>query len=418
MENIFPNPNIRRLITNIFSLSFLQIANYVLPLITVPYLVRVLGPNKYGLISFAQAFIQYFILLTDYGFNLSATRKISIYREDEEKVSEIFSSVFFIKICLLIISFLIMMTVITFITKFRIDYIMYIYTFGMVIGNLLFPIWFFQGMEEMNYITFLNIAWKTVFTILIFIFVKSQTDYLNVPLLNSLGYIGIGLFSLYFINKKFNVKFRRVKIKSIKEELVDGYYIFISTLATSLYTTSNSFILGLVTNNTFVGYYSAAEKIIRAIQGLNNPISQAIYPYMSKLSINDRESSIKFVKRLIKYIGSGSLLISLGILLFARPIVFIILGKQYNESIPVMRILAMLPFVVALSNILGIQVMLNYKMEKEFSKIIISASIINVILAIILSFLYKHIGVSFSVLITEIYVTVIMYLVLHKKKIL
>lgn len=139
---------------------------------------------------------------------------------------------------------------------------------------------------------------------------------------------------------------------------------------------------------------------------------------MSKLSINDREASIKFIKRLIKYIGLGSLLISLGILLFARPIVFIILGKQYNESIPVMRILAMLPFVVALSNILGIQVMLNYKMEKEFSKIIISASIINVILAIILSFLYKHIGVSFSVLITEIYVTVIMYLVLHKKKIL
>ncbi|WP_083761127.1 oligosaccharide flippase family protein [Thermoanaerobacter italicus] len=89
VEKVLQNSNIKRLITNIFSLSLLQIANYVLPLLTVPYLVRVLGPEKYGLISFSQAFIQYFILLTDYGFNLSATRKISIYRDDKEKISEV-----------------------------------------------------------------------------------------------------------------------------------------------------------------------------------------------------------------------------------------------------------------------------------------------------------------------------------------
>lgn len=418
MENLLQNSDMKRLVTNIFSLSLLQVANYVLPLLTVPYLVRVLGPEKYGLISFAQAFIQYFILLTDYGFNLSATRKISIYRDDKEKISEIFSAVFFIKVCLLIISFLIIVFTVLFFKKFRLDFIIYFYTFGMVIGSVLFPIWFFQGMEEMSYITYLNITWKTIFTVSIFIFVKNESDYLNVPLLNSLGYIGIGLFSLYFIKRKFKVKYIRVKFETIKNELVDGYYIFISSLATSLYTVSNSFILGLITNNTIVGYYSAGEKIIRAVKGLNNPISQAIYPYINKLSNTNKSLSIKFIKKVIKYVGLGSLLISICIFILAKPLVFILLGHQYVESIPVIRILAFLPFLTALSNIFGIQVMLNYGMEKEFSKIIVSASVINILLAILLAYFYKHIGISFSTLITEIYVTVIMYLTLHKKEIL
>jgi PST family polysaccharide transporter len=418
VENLLQNSDMKRLVTNIFSLSLLQVANYVLPLLTVPYLVRVLGPEKYGLISFAQAFIQYFILLTDYGFNLSATRKISIYRDDKEKISEIFSAVFFIKVCLLIISFLIIVFTVLFFKKFRLDFIIYFYTFGMVIGSVLFPIWFFQGMEEMSYITYLNITWKTIFTVSIFIFVKNESDYLNVPLLNSLGYIGIGLFSLYFIKRKFKVKYIRVKFETIKNELVDGYYIFISSLATSLYTVSNSFILGLITNNTIVGYYSAGEKIIRAVKGLNNPISQAIYPYINKLSNTNKSLSIKFIKKVIKYVGLGSLLISICIFILAKPLVFILLGHQYVESIPVIRILAFLPFLTALSNIFGIQVMLNYGMEKEFSKIIVSASVINILLAILLAYFYKHIGISFSTLITEIYVTVIMYLTLHKKEIL
>jgi len=201
------SPTRKRLTGNFFSLSVLQALNYILPLITLPYLVRILGPEKYGLISFAQAFIGYFVVLTDYGFGLSATREISIHRENKEKVSEIFSSVMIIKFFLGVLSFIILGLVLAFVPKFGNDWLIYIFTFGMVLGNILFPVWFFQGMEKMKWITILNVISRVIFTICIFIFIHNEADYINVALINSLGYLVAGIISLWVVFKNFKVKF-------------------------------------------------------------------------------------------------------------------------------------------------------------------------------------------------------------------
>jgi PST family polysaccharide transporter len=156
----------------------------------------VLGVEKFGLLSFAQATIAYFTIIVDYGFNLSATRDISIHREDKEKLSEIFSSVMIIKLGLFFIS-LILLTVLVFsFEKFRVEALLYYLTFGTVVGQLLFPVWFFQGMERMKYITYLNILAKLLFTITIFIFVKNSKDIYLVPVMNSLGFIVSGILSV------------------------------------------------------------------------------------------------------------------------------------------------------------------------------------------------------------------------------
>ncbi|SNR60922.1 flippase [Desulfurobacterium atlanticum] len=408
-------PEKKRLLENFISLSFLQGANYILPLITLPYLVRVLGPEKFGLIAFAQAFIQYFNILTDYGFNLSATREISIHRENKEKIAEIFSSVMIIKFALLILSFIIMTIIVFSFEKFRKDWLVYYLTFGMVVGQVLFPIWFFQGMERMKYITFLNITAKLIFTVAIFIFVHKVSDYFYVPLLNSLGFCIAGILALWIIFRNFNLSFKVPKFITIKYQLKEGWYIFISTVAISLYTISNTFILGLFTNNTVVGYYSAAEKIVKAVQGLLAPLSQTIYPYISKLVKESEEKGLKFIQKVTFIIGGISFLLSLILFFFADLIVKILLGNKYEASIVVLRILAFLPFIIALSNIFGIQTMLTFNYKKAFSKILITASIINIFLAFVLVPLYQHIGISFAVLISEIFVTVSMFSYLQKK---
>ncbi|WP_448589555.1 flippase [Thermodesulfobium sp.] len=404
-----------RLLENFISLSTLQVANYILPLITLPYLVRVLGPEKFGLIAFAQAFIGYFNVLTDYGFNLSATRDISINRKDNDKVSEIFSSVIVIKFGLLILSLFIMTLIIFSFDKFRSEWPIYYLTFGVVIGQVLFPVWFFQGMEKMKYITFLNILARIIFTISIFIFVKNASDFLYVPILSSLGSIVAGVLALWIVFKDFGIKFRMPDFEKVKFHLKEGWYIFISTVAISLYTTSNTFILGLFTNNILVGYYSAAEKIIRAAQGLLSPVSQTIFPHVSKLMNESKDAGIKFIRRITYLIGGLSFVISLVIFILANLIVEIILGSQYTESIIILRILAFLPFLVGLSNVFGVQTMLTLNYKKAFTNIIVFASGVNIFLAIILVPIYNDIGTSISVLITEMIITISMFLFLESK---
>jgi polysaccharide transporter, PST family len=408
----------KRLISNFFSLSSVEIANYIFPLITLPYLVRVLGPEKFGLVAFAQAFVQYFVLLTDYGFNLSATRNISIHRGDLEKLSRIFSSVLLIKFCLMLLSLVILSSLVFSIPKFRPDWVLYYCCFGSVIGNILFPIWLFQGMERMKFIAVLNLIAKTIFLIAIFIFVKKQADYFYVPLLFAIGGIIAGVLSIAIAVQRFHIRLRPVLSADMTHELKEGWHIFISTAAISLYTTSNTFILGLLTNNTIVGYYSAAEKVIKSSQRLLNPISQTIYPYISKLVADSKERAMGFIKKALILIGGGSFVISLSIFILADPIVNLLLGPQFKESIIVLKILAFLPFTIALSNILGIQTMITFNMKEAFSRILIAAGFINIPLALMLVPFFKHVGLAAAVLTTETFVTLTMFLYLYKKGIL
>lgn len=415
VTDLLRDPAKKRLLENFFSLSILQGANYILPLITLPYLVRVLGPEKYGLIAFAQSFIQYFVILTDYGFNLSATREISINRDDKKKVSEIFSSVMVAKFLLGILSFIVLALSLAFIPRFRSEWLIYALTFGIVVGNILFPVWFFQGMESMKYIMILNITAKLIFTACIFVFIRGKSDYIYVPLMNSLGYLLVGWLSLQIIFSKFGVKLTVPEIEGIKHQLKEGWYIFLSTVAISLYTTSNAFILGLFTSNTIVGYYSAAEKIVRAIQGTLTPLSQTVYPYISRVASESKQKALAFIRKLVALVGSGSFVISSLTFIFARPIVNGVLGTQYQGSIVVLKILAFLPFVIALSNVFGIQTMLTFNLKEAFSKILVSAGILNILLSLILVPIYQHVGTSISVLVTEVFVTLAMFFYLRSK---
>lgn len=406
------------LFKNFTSLSLLQIANYIFPLITLPYLVRVLGPEKYGLVSFATAFAAYFTIITDYGFNLSATQEISVNRNDKERVAEIFSSVITLKIIFFIISSLIFFALIFFIPQFHEYQLLFIVTFISVFGTALFPLWFYQGIERMNYILIITVSVRLIITVLIFVIIKSENDFIKLAALNTTAQFFIGIIGLLLVLSKFKIKYNLPGIRPLKQQLSRGWNLFLSTVWINLYTTSNVFILGLFAPANVVGYYAAADKIRMAFQGILSPMSQSVFPYVNKLLSDSYDRFISFNKKLFKIALTAGMIISITLFLFARPIVNIVLGNDYESSISVLEIIAWLPLVIFLSNVLGIQTMLPMNKEKSFAIILFFAAVINLSLSLILVPKYFEVGTSISVLVTEIFVTMAFFVFIKKNKIL
>ena len=405
------------LIQNFSSLTILQVSQYVFPLITFPYLVRVLSPEGYGLVAFANAFVNYFTVLTDYGFNLSATKDISINRENNVKIKQIFSSVLTVRLILFVLSIVIVIPIVFTFSKFHKDLEIYLISFMAVLGTTIFPVWFFQGVEKMKFITIISVLVKILWVVSVFLFVTHKNDLVNLVILNSASSILIGIISLAVIKIKFNVSFSFPDSECIKKQFIEGWHYFLSTASISLYTTSTTFILGLFASDATVGYFSAADKIRYAVQNIMGTASRTVFPHIAMEFKKSYESGISFIRKFSISLGGFMLVVSILLFIFAKQIVLIVLGPEYAESIILLRIISFLPLVIFLSNVAGIQTMLNLGYKKEFAKIIFISAIFSIMMSIILVPVFLAIGTAITVLLTEILVTSQMILFLRKKKI-
>ena len=267
---------------NFISLVLLQGVNYLLPLISFPFLFRVLGVERWGLVTFGYSLMQYFVMFTDFGFNLSATKYISQHRSDPKAINDYLNSAMTGRFLLCLVSLLILLILIGGFDKFRTDALFYLLYFGIIIGNVMFPMWFFQGMENMKYITVFHIIAKSLSFIPFFIFIRKPEDYMLVPVCYSFGFVLAGLVSLYIVYAKMDMRWYWPTLKGLKEALRESSMYFLSRASTSLFTTSNSFLIGLVCGNTAVGYYSAAEKLYQAYNQLLTPFTGVLFPHIAK----------------------------------------------------------------------------------------------------------------------------------------
>jgi len=379
--------------------------------------VRVLGPEKYGLVNFALAFTAYFVTICDYGFNLSATKEISINRANKYKISIIFSSVITIKLVLFFLSTLIFLLIVFLFKLFQENVLLYSVALLSVLGTAFFPLWFYQGIERMKYILIISVAVKTFTTILIFLLIKNENDFVVYAGLNTLTQILIGIMGLIFALRKFGINYSLLTKDQLKQQIKNGWSFFLSTIWISLYTTSNIFILGLFAPNYVVGYFAAADKIRIAFQGLFSSMSQSVFPYVNKLLSESYEKFISFNKKLFKVNAIVGVIISVTIFLLAEPIVKIVLGNEYVSSILVLKIIGWLPLIIIMSNVMGIQTMLPLNKQNAFSFILFLAAIINLSLSFILVPKFFEIGTSISVLLTEVFVTISFFIFLKRNKI-
>jgi PST family polysaccharide transporter len=408
------NPVYRKIVGNIFSLSGLQVANSLLPLITIPYVVRVIGPSNFGLISFAQAFAAYFLLMVNYGFDLSASRKISVLKSEQSKLAEVFWSVLSTKILLFLFSTIIFLLLLFTVSKLHENISVIAVSYLLIVGFVLFPTWLFQGVEKLGVTALFNFFVKLIFTVGVFLFVKSKGDFILVPLFLTAGQFVAGFFAFLYGWKKIIGKFEYPTLRSINECLREGWGVFLSVIFINLYTTTNIVLLGFFTSADRVGYFSGAAKIVLAVNMVVlYPISQSLYPHSIKIISQGSSMGTAYIKRLAIIVSGISLPISLLLLIFASNIVHIILGSQYEPAIVVVRLLSFFPFIIGLSNIFGIQGVLGLQRDRVFLNVIVVGAIVNLVLNIVLDPIFSEIGSSIAWLVTEIYITVGLFIALH-----
>lgn len=387
------------LVANFSYLSALQIFNLLLPLVTYPYLIRVLGGETYGLIIFAQTVINYLIIIVNFGFNFHATNEVSINRENNHKLSEIVNSVLFIKIILFFFTFLLLIIIISSIRPLREHYILYLFSMIACLGEALFPIWYFQGIERMKYITYINLITRTIFSMLIFFLIRHKADYILLPILNGTGLVLGSIIALYIVFIQDKIKLQFPSFLSIKYNFKESLPIFISNLSVKVYSQANKLIVGSLLGYTEVAYYDLGDKLLRILKIPINILSQTIFPKMS----NNYDK--KFLQKLIFPIFSFSLFVFFVIQVFAEPIVTLIGGTNMLPSADIVRILTISILPLIISNFLGVQTLLALGFKKQFSKVIVLSGLIYLISLLIIYFL-KYINIysiSFLQVLVEFY---------------
>ncbi|MEG9431417.1 flippase [Terriglobus sp. ADX1] len=403
----------RRLFGNVAALYLLQGLNYLIPMATLPYLVRVLGIQTYGLIAFTQAFAQYFVTFTDYGFNFSATRYIAQNKQERSLVVRMFWCVMVVKILLMVSGMVILTAILVFVPRFHAETAYFSVAYLAVVGSVVFPQWYFQGMEQMKHISVLTGAARLVTSGLLFVFVHSPSDALTAVGLLSAGPLLAGILGFGVAYLDLRPEFYLPSRHELWETANDGWHLFISTAAISLYTNTNVFLVGLLAGNTEAGYFSAAEKLIRALTGLIGPITQAFFPHISALIAEGKAVAVVFIRKTLRLTGAVSFLGSLVLMTFANPLAHLLFGKNAAGSVPIIHWIAFLPFLITVSNALGIQTMLSFGLDKLFSRILVASGILNVVLAFPLIHFFAAKGAAISVLIVEAAVTVAMIVVLE-----
>ncbi|MCC2524569.1 flippase [Vibrio coralliilyticus] len=405
------------LFKNISALFSINVAGYIIPLVTLPYLVRVLGPEGYGTLAFSLAIIQYFIIIVRYGFDLSITRKIARCKNDKNRTSLIFWNVITTRLIIAATGFVILFVLVNFFESMAPLEEALFCSYIMVMGVALFPQWLFQGKEQLGRISTFRIVLQVINIPLIIIFVNDSSDIWVAALVNSAPHFLIVLVAIFIIYHRKWISWRRPSIEGIYKEVKDGWHLFISMAAINFYTTSTTVILGIIAGPTSVALYTSANKLLKAAQGLSSPISSSFFPRINSLMKTNKLEALNLIRYLMKIQLGVTAITCIGLFVFAPIVVNLLFGPGYERSVGILRILSILPIIIGVADVLANHVLLSYGYKKEFSNVYIKCGLISIVILVPLTYCFDAEGAAISVVIIEALVTLLMYFMVKKKQI-
>jgi PST family polysaccharide transporter len=363
----------RGLIANFGYLSVLQVLNLVLPLVTYPYLIRVLGSEVFGTVIFAQAIAAYFSMIINYGFNITATRDISVNRHNPEKIKQIVSGVLTVKAGLWVVSLLLLLILVLVIPQLSADKWLYILSFGICFQELLLPVWYFQGTEKMKYITIFQFVSRVSFVVLIFLFVNQPHHYLLVPVFYGLGALmgGTGALALLFSLK--DVQFIRQPLSYLKALLKDGLAIFFSRISSVITERANVLVIGSFLGMSQVAYYDFAIKVLHALKVPADILVQTVFPRIAQT-----QSKKLALRQLLLSLSWGIVTVAI-LWIWAEPITQVVGGNQLGGAQRYLYYVAPLVLITCVSYSMGQPYLVAFGHIRLFSKVVIAANTVYII---------------------------------------
>ena len=386
---------------NAYYLSILQLFNYALPLVTIPYIIRVIGIDNFGLLAYATATCSYFFLLINYGFDLTATNKIAINTDDVQTINRVFCAVMFLKLSLCGLSGLLLVLLLLMVPFLAENWSIYVYCFSAVVAQSIIPIWLYQGISQMGKITKYSVISKLIATAGVFIFVNSKSDFFIIPILTAISFFFVGIISIASAKKELGLVFFLPKKSELIVALKSGFYVFLSRVFVNVYSATNVIILGGVANVSVVGSYSMAEKIARAFSGLFIPVTQALFPHMSKLNESSKQKySYLFKKVSLCILVVGGVIIAT-VIYSSDLLVSLVAGEKNPGAAIALCMLSVLIISSPLGALFSQGLVIN-GLEKQLLLIIALTLLANLALAIPLALSWGLYGLALAVLTTQI----------------
>lgn len=408
LKRVFSNNKL--LLKNFSNLSFLQLFSIILPLLTYPYLIRVLGKDTFGLVIFAQSLMQYFIMFINYGFNISSTQIIALNKDNVKLKSEIISSTLILKGILFLTSIIIVLFLVGTISSLKDHYLLFIFSTTLCIQEVLLPVWYFLGMEEMKYITRINILSRLIFTLLIFILIENSSDYLLVPLINATGGFIAGVYSLYILFYQKKYKFVILPLKNLLLTLKKSTYYFVSNMSTIIYSNTGNLILGFASNMGEVAFYDLGQKVLGLFKTFISTIEQTIFPNLTKTK------NFYFFKNVFKITLLIVAIIVFMTLLFSEFLITLIGGIEMLPAKKsfVIIVVSALPHVV--STFYGHILLLVWSKKESFLRLKIISFLSYFILVTFCFIFYEFNVITLSVLFftNELFISMVSYVYSNK----
>jgi PST family polysaccharide transporter len=401
-------------INNLLAMYGIYCSNYLLALVTVPYLTRTLGPASWGTLAAVQSFGGCLLLGVEFGFTFSGTRAAARARDDEGALRNIVSSVMGAKLSLALLCCVLGFIVEQCLPLFRND--PRTFWWGVAWATLCGAnlMWFFQALERMRLVATLDLSIRALAVAATFRFVHGPGDAWRAIALQAAASLFSLLMSMVLVQRA--VGFIIPSRSDVWHALRNSAATFVPRNASVLYTVGNTFLLGFFARPEIVGFYAGADRICRAVVGLLAPASEAVYPRISHVAANSRTRALRLARLSAVIMITIGALMGAALYVFAPLCVRILLGRGYGDAVAPLRIMSILPPLVAFRNIVAIHWMLPLDMESELNKVMLTCGALNVGLAILIAPHFGGIGMAWVVVASTFFASLGAWLVLRWKR--